>query len=254
MEGVWYRCNGQLQERGILEGKCPGKSIKGPNLEKVAWNDIERFLRRPGGILDELTKERETNPQAERDENDRETLRGAMKQIAGERQNAIRLGTKGTITDNARREAAISEPLDALLDFVEAEPEPVNEDMLVLIRRRLGQGLSDEERQEIVQLLVKRITFHTEGTEPGKKTAKAVVEYRFSKTVVSDCTGRGSSLPLEPANSASHHKISWPGSHQTKRVHTTFTELRTRRRECVLGEKLVCCSSTTRSHLAAWNN
>jgi site-specific DNA recombinase len=202
MEGVWYRCNGQLQERGILEGKCPGKSIKGPNLEKVVWDDIERFLRNPGDILDELTKERQMNPQAERDEKDRATLEEAMRQIAGERQNAIRFGAKGTITDeeldelltdNARREAAISERLNALMDSVEEEPEPINEDMLAQIRRRLEEGLSDEERQEIVGLLVKRITIHTEGTIPGKKTAKAVVEYRFSKTVVSDCTGKDSS-------------------------------------------------------------
>ena len=56
--------------------------------------------------------------------------------------------------------------------------------MLAQIRRRLEAGLSDKERQEIVRLLVKRITIHTELLEGGKKKAKAVIEYRFPKTVV----------------------------------------------------------------------
>jgi len=238
IEGPYYRCNGQMHERGIFEGKCQGKSIKGPVLEKVVWDDIERFLRDPGDILDELSKECEMNPQAARDEKERVTLDIAIRQIAGERQNAIRLGIKGTITDdelaellvdNDRREAAVNERLNAIMASMKDEPEPIDEDMLVKIWSRLDHGLTDEERQEIVALLVKRITINTEIDERGKKQATAVVEYRFSKTVATNCTGRGSWPPLESSESARYYEISCHRGYQTKQVHTDYANLVLRR-------------------------
>jgi len=56
---VWYRCNGKLNDRGPIDGRCPAQAIKGPDIESMVWDDIERFLRNPGDILDELTRERE---------------------------------------------------------------------------------------------------------------------------------------------------------------------------------------------------
>ena len=56
--------------------------------------------------------------------------------------------------------------------------------MLTQVRRRLDQGLTDEERQEIVRLLVGCITIHTMGDKPEKKQATVVIEYRFPKSVV----------------------------------------------------------------------
>ncbi|TMG06866.1 MAG: hypothetical protein E6I02_07195, partial [Chloroflexi bacterium] len=54
---AWYRCNGQLVERGPIEGKCTSKSIKGDFLEPLIWNDIEVWLRKPGELLEELQAE-----------------------------------------------------------------------------------------------------------------------------------------------------------------------------------------------------
>ena len=52
------------------------------------------------------------------------------------------------------------EPADDDLD------DAVSEDVLAEIRERLEEDLSEAERQEIVQLLVRRITVHTTAPRP----------------------------------------------------------------------------------------
>jgi hypothetical protein len=57
-------------------------------------------------------------------------------------------------------------------------------ELLDEVRGRLDAGLTDEQRQEIVRLLVK-ITVRTDASEKGgKKSARAVVEYAFPKTTL----------------------------------------------------------------------
>jgi len=33
--GIWYRCGGQRHERGAIDGRCPGRGIKGDHLEHL---------------------------------------------------------------------------------------------------------------------------------------------------------------------------------------------------------------------------
>jgi hypothetical protein len=63
-------------------------------------------------------------------------------------------------------------------------------DTLAEIRSRLDAGLTDAQRQEIVRLLAS-VVVHTSVDENGKKTAKALVTYRFPG-VVNTFTGTGS--------------------------------------------------------------
>jgi hypothetical protein len=73
----------------------------------------------------------------------------------------------------------------------------LSEDLLDELRRRLDEGLDEQQRREIARLLVRKITIHTKPLDGGKKQASAVVEYRFPEHpgVVDDCTGRGSWRP-----------------------------------------------------------
>jgi site-specific DNA recombinase len=197
----WYRCNGQLRRRSIIEGRCTSKAIKGPELETVVWADIESFLHDPGVIIEELAKERDMNPRAALTEVERPILEEGLKQISNERLEAYRLATKRqdlepfleeVLNEIDQRETTLTKRLGALTIPIEDEPETVDEDMLTQVRRRLDQGLTDEERQEIARLLVGRITIHTKGDKPGKKQATAVIEYRFPKSVVVTFTGTDS--------------------------------------------------------------
>ena len=71
----------------------------------------------------------------------------------------------------------ISNPMRTLLD------DAVSEDVLAEIRERLEDDLSEAERQEIVQLLVRRITVHTTLPDRGPKQVQVVIDYRFPPVV-----------------------------------------------------------------------
>jgi hypothetical protein len=73
------------------------------------------------------------------------------------------------------------------------EEESLPPDLLPELQRRLDQGLSDAERQEIVRLLVRRITVHTTVQADGKKTQRALIEYRLPGGGAT-CTGTAASL------------------------------------------------------------
>ena len=69
----------------------------------------------------------------------------------------------------------ISNPMMTLLTT------PSRTDVLAEIRQRLEADLSDAERREIVQLLVRRITVHTTLTGRGRKQVRVVIDYRFPR-------------------------------------------------------------------------
>jgi len=197
---TWYRCDGQLVERGPIDGRCPGKSVKGPELEPAVWDDIERFLRNPGALIDELATERNGTAAAAVAEVDRTMLQAALENCASQRDRMLDLYQRELITRDeletrlngiAEQKRQLEERLRAL------DPEPLaevddlpSEDLLGEIRRRLDEGLDDEQRQEIASLLVRRITINTEFVDGGKR-ATALVEYKFPR-VVSTCTDRDS--------------------------------------------------------------
>lgn len=198
---IWYRCDGQLVERGPHEGRCPGKSMKETDLEMPIWADIERYLRDPGDLLDELATEQQLSAAVAVNQAQRVTLEAALNDLTVRRHRLLDLYERASIEvaeleerlasiEQQRRE--IQQRLDALEP--EAFPEvetPINIDEL---RRRLDQGLTDEQRYEIIHLLVRRIVAHTEFAD-GRKHARAVVEYKFPAAVVETSTVTGSSPP-----------------------------------------------------------
>ncbi len=197
---VWYRCTGQLVERGPVEGRCPSKSVKGEQLEPVVWSDIEVFLRNPGDILSELETECSSEASGAVAEAESVTLSAVLVDLDAQRKRALDVHIRGRLSsgeidaflgridaDRAEieRRLAALRPHDSEHEDVE-NPE-ITPDLLEKLNRRLDGGLSDDERQEIVRLLVRRITVHTEMLD-GKRRARAAVEYRFP-SVVSTCKG-----------------------------------------------------------------
>ena len=200
---VWYRCNGQLVGRGPLEGRCPAKGVKGTYVDPVVKEDIEAFLRNPGDLLEELAAELEHELESEEalGEAEQETLRAAMDQVDARRNRLLDLYLNGPFGRDEldRRMAEIEGERTAIqrrLDDLGPAPtaEPFDPDLLPELKRRLDDGLSDEQWHEIVSLLVRRIVIHTTPLDDGKKQAKAVIEYAFD-SVVENVTGRGSSPP-----------------------------------------------------------
>jgi site-specific DNA recombinase len=199
-DAVWYRCNGHLTGRGPTEGRCTGKDIKGAYLEQQVWADIETFLRNPGDIINQLYQEQNTESNVAVQEAERITLEGALERLAQRRRNAIDLRTRERITDEelddqlaqiTKEKVSIEERLQSLKPLTEEEErEPISRDLLDELHKRLDAGLTPLEKQEVVRLLVKKITIYTEGTGRDRKV-RAVIEYRFPMQYVVVPTGQG---------------------------------------------------------------
>ncbi len=199
---VWYRCNGQIVGRGKHEGRCKAKSIRGDCLVPLVWGDCVRFLLEPGDIIEELTAELNQTSEAALTEAERQLVEDALGNISGQRDRIIDVYRRGRITadefDSQMESIGDEEETlrRRLADLVPTEPptqDMPSEELLSGVRRRLNEGVDDGMRQEIVSLLVRRITVKTEEAN-GTKRATLIIEYRFP-AVANFSTGRGSSLP-----------------------------------------------------------
>jgi site-specific DNA recombinase len=197
----WYRCNGQLAERGRIEGRCPGKSVRSDWLEPIVWGDIEGWLRNPGDVLDEINLDQEQENQRAVIEAERITLEKAIEGLAEQRRRAIDLHVRSRIEDAEldglldeidRERGLLEERLARIVDTEEEEPAPLDANLLERLRARLDSELDDTERNDIVRLLVRRIVIDTTVQEDGNKMLRIRIEYRFPTAVPLSSTGRGS--------------------------------------------------------------
>jgi site-specific DNA recombinase len=183
----WYRCNGYMVERAGKDYRCIAKSIKNSDIEPPVWSDIERFLRNPGDVLDELAAD-VVEPPAAAIEADRITIETALADLEDRRRRKLSQHERGHINDEeldgalltlAGDKAEIERRLAALTP-TEDLPDVLDADLLEALRERLESGLTAEQRQEIAKLLIRQITVHTFVSENGKKQARVEVQYRFS--------------------------------------------------------------------------
>ena len=201
----WYRCGGRQRDRGPLGGACPSAFLRGDEIERQVWTDIERFLRNPDDALADLEAELGGVNEAAIAEAEFITLRSAIDGLGTQRERVLGLAIRGHLGEaEADRELdRIARERDAL-EGRAAELEAPQalaiaggaRELLDGVRGRLDAGLTDDQRQEIVRLLVK-ITVRTDsGENVGKKSARAVIEYSFPKTtlgVLQTSTGTDSS-------------------------------------------------------------
>jgi site-specific DNA recombinase len=208
----WYRCGGQLVERGPIRGRCWGQSIRADAIESVIWADIEHWLRVPGEVLEELDGRAEREAQGAVAVAESVTLASALEALERQRKQALALSIRGSMTD-AELDAELSRiavekaALEARVAAMAAPQAPdVSEatiDLLGDLRTRLDAGLSDEQRREIVGLLA-RVVVHTETSgESGRKTARAAVEYRFPAVVQTSTVIRVAPATIRPADAGS---------------------------------------------------
>jgi site-specific DNA recombinase len=206
----WYRCTGQLVERGPIPGRCWGQSVRTDAIEPQVWADIERWLRDPGDILDELDGHAEREAQDALAEIQSITLGRALGALEAQRKQALALNIRGRLPDVeldaelvriSEERSELERRVTALEPSRSDVPLESGIDLLEEVRSRLDAGLTDVQRQEVIRLLC-RIVVHTELPAEGrKKSARAAVEYRFPG-VVETRTATGSSRP--PAGT-------WPG-------------------------------------------
>jgi len=203
---AWYRCTGYMSERGPKEHRCQAKAIRHDKIEPHVWLDIETFLRNPGALLATLEAESHQAPDDSRAEAEKKisSLKAAIAELEPRRQQNFDLYERRRIDSAALDERlnridAEQKQLEARLAAIQVPERPEQApdvDLLAALSSRLDAGLTDEQRSEIVRLLVKQITVHTTMNADGTKDQKFVIEYRFSQEWCSpNRNGMDSSLP-----------------------------------------------------------
>ena len=195
----WYRCTGQLVERGPLPGRCLGQAIRTDAIEPLIWADVEHWLRAPGAILDELDGQAERGAHGTVVVAESITLARALECLEDQRKQAIALNIRGRLADrelDLELDRITAERVELEARVAALEPPSAAElpeaavDLLAEMPARLDAGLTHEQRQEIVRLLV-RVVLNTTTHDDGKKSVRALVTYRFPG-VVETRTGTGS--------------------------------------------------------------
>lgn len=199
----WYRCGGKAIDRGPLGERCSTPLVRAETLESTIWADLEGWLRDPGDVLAELEAEAGGEGPAAIAEAESITLARALDGLAQRRSQVLRQAGRGRFTDPEidaelaeieRERTEMEQRLAALRPALVALPSPDALDLLREVRARLDRGLSIEQRQEIVRLLV-QVVVHTEEQQAGRRKVRVVVEYRFPDPTLgglSTRTGTGS--------------------------------------------------------------
>lgn len=192
---VYYRCTG-VSDNGSGR-KCGVRMVRADELENAVWEDIKRFVKNPGRILDLLKTGASANkesPEPARDE--MQLLESLITDKHGLRQKILSLYARGVITEQeAEKEmkalAADIETLTARKEFLfskrgnarKAESGVKNAQALL---ENLGgrlESMTSGERAELIRGLVKRIEVATVEDEAGIFKSRVLVRYRFQEPV-----------------------------------------------------------------------
>src|SRR5258706_5790560 len=100
-EEFYYKCNGAHTPE-LLEKRCEAKGVRGDDLERQVWADVESFLRNPGPVLAQIQQRLEAEAQSSGNIRERlKQLEGLLEQKAGERNRVVALYRRGRLTDAA---------------------------------------------------------------------------------------------------------------------------------------------------------
>jgi site-specific DNA recombinase len=193
----YYKCNG-VHNRGLIGGpgqKCPSKAVRGGDLERIVWSDVEGFLRNPGSVLQQLRAKLEVDAgDTDKNKKAQRRLEGLVAEKATERSRVIGLYRRGKLND-AEVDQQMSEidlegkalqgqltELTGKLNGASSITSDLGsaEALLARLRERLDEPVSWEAKRQLVEVLVSRIRVDSIET-CGVMQPKVTITYRFDK-------------------------------------------------------------------------
>ena len=194
---TYYRCNGAHTPSLYrnADGRCQSKSIRGEELERQVWADVESFLRNPTPVLERLHAKLKTDVVASDDLIQQvKRLEGLLAQKATERNRVVGLFRRGRLTD-----AELDTQMDEIAKDAEALQVQVDEirlkmlgcqsignsidttqTLLSRLRKRLDEPVCWELKRRLIEILVSRVEVRTFERD-GVKQCEITVTYRFSE-------------------------------------------------------------------------
>ena len=201
---VWYRCGGQTNYRSRLGYRCPSRSIRADFIETLVQNDIrELFFNPDSSLVEELRTDAICTTQQAAVDAERVLIETALLALPRKKDSVLEMRINELITlDEARpklealrvEEQRLHERLTELNASEETDDEPLEEDLLLEVRRRAEAGFDDETWRDIIAILVSRVDVETKPQERGKKKVTITIRYRFPGVVATN-PGMDSWLP-----------------------------------------------------------
>lgn len=195
----YYVCNGKINYRGPLQGKCHSKNIPAEWIEEIVWSDCVKFIKAPTKTV-RLIHQSKADREVKKTNISREMeiIKSAIESKVAEKQSILDLFRKELIS----------------FSDVEIQLQKINDENSVLVERlsSLQCGLEDkessnnhledaktyledlnnkikngnpsfEEKREIIKTLVDKIVIDTTFNDQEKPIAKVTIHYIFNKCV-----------------------------------------------------------------------
>jgi site-specific DNA recombinase len=222
----YYRCNG-AHSPDIYRpmGRCQSKTIRGDQLERQLWADIQAFLRNPKPVLEKLQVRMEADAKGtDSIRKQIERLETLLAEKATERTRILGLYRRGRLNDGdldtqmeeiGREDSTLQMQIRELRDKI-ASAESIDgtissaQALLDRLRQRLDQPISFDQKRRLIEILVAGIQVDTVEI-CGVKQAEVTVTYRFSEPdrpapVILPHSYSGSviRIPLEPKTIGDH--------------------------------------------------
>jgi site-specific DNA recombinase len=100
VDGLWYRCNGQVSSREAINGsRCTGKAIRADVLEAEVWAGCRDFIFNPGPALAEAQERLRVRLEQSADlDQQRRALQQQLDRKQAEREPVLTLARRGHIS------------------------------------------------------------------------------------------------------------------------------------------------------------
>ncbi len=192
----YYRCNAAHSPSiyaGV--GRCQSKPVRGDELERQVWSDIESFLRNPEQLLEQLHARLESDSQGVAVIREQAVHLGELIEAkSGERNRVLALYRRGRLSDVDldtqlgeidREETTLGAQLAELqsrLTGADSVASTVSsaQDFLERLRDRLDQPATWQQKRRLVEVLVAGITVDTV-EECGVRQTRTTISYRFGQ-------------------------------------------------------------------------
>lgn len=223
----YYKCDGaHLRSLFGPKGRCQSKAIRGDQLERQVWTDMQAFLRNPKPVLEQVQARLESDAKGTDEIRKQVTrLEGLLTQKATERSRVVGLYRRGRLTDadvDAQMEEIAKEETALQTQIAELHAKIAGADsisgtinsaqaLLEKLRKRLDGPISFEQKRRLIEILVAGIRVDTVET-CGVRQAEITVTYRFSQPdqpmpvvlMQSYSTGAVIRIPMEPRTVGDH--------------------------------------------------
>ncbi len=189
---TYYRCNGSKNANNTLNKPCDTVSLRAELIEQIIWEDIEKFIRNPGPVVQKLQARLEkTLKDQEPAEEEMESIEAQIEEKQKGRARVVNLCRRGLIDEEETEKELVElqNEIDTLKQYrdqlfqrssrqQELQTRILNAEVLLKRLQDEVEDASPETKRRLIKNFVESITVNTL-YEDDRKVPKVNVRYHF---------------------------------------------------------------------------